>query len=121
MQKDNYLKNRIKNMSEWLSLFLIQSGYHIDYDIESYKEIDRFFDEKMNLMLSKDNATYIFSIASYIGEVLKYSHKGKWFYNNTDTTEKTIYIKLNNNKIIYPFELVSLRIKKEILIQDIII
>ncbi len=117
------IKKRVRNMSDWLSLYLIRMGYHINFKIESYKELDRFFDEHANDKLLKNNEAYIFAIAGYIGEVLRIVYRGKWCCNTIvdfeNMNERDISIKLKNNKIVYPLETVLLRIQNKTLIEDV--
>lgn len=118
------IKKYIKNMSRWLSLYLIEQGYHVDFEADSYKELDRFFDEHTDRSIFDDNDAYIFAFASYSGEVLRHRHRGKWYigskinYDNLD--DRDIYIKLKNGKLIYPLEAVSLRMKDKMRLEDII-
>lgn len=110
-------------MSGWLSLYLIRMGYHIDFKIESYKELDRFFDEHAQDKAFENNGAYLFAIAGYIGEVLRRVYRGKWHTNSTinfdNLNERDIFIKLKNNKIVYPLETVFLRMQNKTLIEDI--
>ena len=41
-------ENDIIRTANWISNFLIREGYHIDYTLQSLKEIDKFFKEKIN-------------------------------------------------------------------------
>ncbi len=117
-------KKHIHNMSNWLSLYLVRMGYHINFRRESYKELDRFFEEYSESMLFKDNDAYVFAIAGYIGEVLRRVYRGRWYYTKSisyeNLGERDIFIKLKNNEIIYPIEIVALRRQNKILIDDIV-
>ena len=44
-------ENDIIRTANWISNFLIREGYHIDYTLQSLKEIDKFFKEKINKIL----------------------------------------------------------------------
>ena len=48
-------ENDIIRTANWISNFLIREGYHIDYTIQSLKEIDKFFKEKINKILENDD------------------------------------------------------------------
>ncbi len=117
------IKKRVREISSWFSLYMIKMGYHIDFKIESYKELDRFFDEHSSDKLLKDNNAYIFAIGGYIGEVLRRVYRGKWSCSSKidfeNLGDRDISIKLKNNKIVYPLEIVSLRMQNKMLIEDI--
>ncbi len=118
------MKKHIRNMSRWLSLYMIRLGYHIDFELDSYEELDRFFNEYEGNSLVTDNEAYIFAIASYIGEVLRVVLGGRWCYspniNKENVGDRDICIKLRDGRIIYPLEVVALRMQKQLLIRDII-
>lgn len=118
MKESKFIKIRIKKMADWFAMFLIKNGYHANYTIESFEEIDRFLDENINFILEKNNSNYLFALASYIGETLRYTHKAKWQNEENEKTERTIYIKLNNQNVIYPFEIATKRITAVIRIKD---
>lgn len=118
MKESKFIKIRTKKMAEWFAMFLIKSGYHANYTIESFEEIDRFLDENINFILEKNNSNYLFALASYIGETLRYTQKAKWQNEENEKTERTIYIKLKNQSAIYPFEIATKRITAVIRIKD---
>ncbi len=117
------IKKYIKNMSRWLSLYLVEQGYHINFRADSYKELDRFFEEHIDRSIFKDNDAYIFAIASYSGELLRLHRRGKWVItkniNYDNLGDRDISIKLKNGKIIYPLEVVYLRIQNRMRLQNI--
>ena len=72
-------QDELSRASDWISNFLMREGYHADYTIESLFEIDKFFKEKLNLVLERDdNRNFIFSISAYIGEVIRKKFNGHW-------------------------------------------
>ncbi len=111
-------------MSSWLSLYLVEQGYHINFKADSYKELDRFFDEYAGSNIFKNNDAYCFAMASYIGEVFRLLYRGKWHIssniNYNDINDRDILVKLKNGKVVYPLEAISLRMQKKMLLQDII-
>ena len=50
-------QDELLRASNWISNFLMREGYHADYTIESLSEIDKFFKEKLNLVLESDPST----------------------------------------------------------------
>ncbi|MBW5409002.1 hypothetical protein E6A50_01255, partial [Brachyspira hampsonii] len=100
-------QDELSRASDWISNFLMREGYHADYTIESLFEIDKFFKEKMNLVLERDdNRNFIFSISAYIGEVIRKKFKGHWdLSRDIDLDDETIGISFKNYKTIYPLNI----------------
>lgn len=99
--KDDFLRS-----SHWISNFLIREGYHIDYSLKSFLEIDKFIREKIYLIINDNN--FIFSISTYIGEVLRIKFNGEWNIkdsSNTDSTEEFMEISFKNGEVIYPLNI----------------
>ena len=101
--------------SYWISNFLIREGYHIDYTLKSLSEIDKFFNEKMYLVLENDNnRNFIFSISAYIGEVIKKHFNGNWeLSRNIDLDDESIGISFKNHNSIYPLNITLEIIQKK--------
>lgn len=101
--------------SYWISNFLIREGYHIDYTLKSFSEIDKFFNEKMYLVLEHDNnRNFIFSISTYIGEVIKSHFKGNWeLSRRIDLDDESIGISFKNHDTIYPLNITLEIIQKK--------
>lgn len=101
--------------SYWISNFLIREGYHIDYTLKSLSEIDKFFNEKMYLVLENDNnRNFIFSISAYIGEVIKEHFKGNWeLSRKVDLDDESIGISFKNHDAIYPLNITLEIIQKK--------
>lgn len=76
----NILAEDIKISSEWVKKNLNLSGYKVDYDLESMKEVDRFFDEqtKNGGLLTGKSGNIIFSLGSFVGETIIKLYGGEW-------------------------------------------
>jgi len=90
--------------ADWIAKALSSSGYKADFSIDSLKEIDRFFEDhapkgkpKPNGLLSEDLGARLFSIGSYVGEVIRRKTGGKWQGNDRDPqAEVNVELKLTN-------------------------
>ncbi len=108
-------QDELSRASDWISNFLMREGYHADYTIESLFEIDKFFKEKLNLVLERDdNRNFIFSISAYIGEVIRKKFNGHWeLSRDIDLDDETIGISFKNYKTIYPLNITLELIQKK--------
>lgn len=108
-------QDELSRASDWISNFLMREGYHANYTIESLSEIDKFFKEKMNLVLERDdNRNFIFSISAYIGEVIRKKFNGHWeLSRDIDLDDETIGIGFKNHKTIYPLNITLELIQKK--------
>ena len=108
-------QEELSRASDWISNFLMREGYHADYTIESLFEIDKFFKEKINLVLERDdNRNFIFSISAYIGEVIRKKFNGHWeLSRDIDLDDETIGIGFKNHKTIYPLNITLEIIQKK--------
>lgn len=113
----NYIlpQEELLRSSYWISNFLIREGYHIDYTLKSFSEIDTFFNEKMYLVLEKDNnRNFIFSISAYIGEVIRTHFNGNWELSRLiDLDDESIGISFKNHDTIYPLNITLEIIQKK--------
>lgn len=115
MQKYLLPEDELSRASDWISNFLMREGYHADYTIESLFEIDKFFKEKLNLVLEDDNnRNFIFSISAYIGEVIRKKFNGHWqLSRDIDLDDETIGISFKNHNTIYPLNITLELIQKK--------
>ncbi|TXJ44928.1 hypothetical protein [Brachyspira pilosicoli] len=123
MSKYTLPENDIIRTANWISNFLIREGYHIDYTIQSLKEIDKFFKEKINKILENDdnNRNFIFAIAAYIGEVIKMHFDGKWnISREVDLDDEAIGIYFKNHAAIYPLNITLELIQKQYTLEQYI-
>ena len=82
----NTLAEDIKISAEWVKKNMNLSGYKVDYDLDSMKEVDRFFDEqtKEGGLLTGKCGNIIFSLGSFIGETIIKLYGGEWITNDDD-------------------------------------
>ena len=112
-RKKPTLKEDIVTSKELIAMELNSSGYKVDFTIESLKEIDRFFEEEIDGLLTQNTGRRLFSIGCYIGEVIIAQYGGKWIADDSDRVgEINISIKLNNGSIIWPIQRVMKRYKE---------
>ena len=109
----------IKKASIWIIEAFNSSDYKVSMNIESLKEIDRFFNEQMDDdthkpkqggLLSEGLGVRLFSIGSLIGEVVINEYGGKWITNDNDEYgEVNIAVEFPNGAIIWPVQRVIKR------------
>ena len=116
----NTLKEDIKTQSEWIVEAFKQDGYKLDYSINSFIEIDRFFeDNSLNGepvkegRLETNSGLIVFSIASYIGETfIRTTQNAKWITDDSDPNgEINISIEFGDGAICWPAQKVIKRYK----------
>ena len=106
MAKYISVEEELTKSSYFISNFLIREGYHVDFTLNSFEEIDSFISEKLSLLLENENSkNYIFSLSAYIGEVLKISFKGKWNVINDIDFNNHATVSFKNGSSINPFDL----------------
>ena len=109
----------IKKSSDWIAMALNSSGYQVSMNIESLKEIDRFFHEQMDDvthtpkpggLLSESMGSRLFAIGSFIGEVIINEYGGKWITDDNDEHgEINITVELPNRIMLWPVQRVMKR------------
>jgi len=117
--KDPQIVIDAKKSAKWISNALTSSGYKADFSLESLKEIDRFFDEhsengkpKPGGLLSEQLGSRIFSIGSYVGEVLLKKYGGKWIGNDNDPdSEMNLELRLKGDVGLWPIQKVIKRLQ----------
>jgi hypothetical protein len=87
--------------AKWIATALNSSGYKADFSPASLWEIDRFFEEHGQNgqavpggLLSEQLGIRIFSIGSYVGEVLRQALGGKWVGDDNDP-QAEIHVELH--------------------------
>ena len=119
-QKDKTtLAADIKSASAWVLTALNSSGYKIDMNIDSLKELDRFFEEhiddatgtaKNGGLLSEGIGSKLFAIGALIGEIIINKYNGQWITDDSDEmNEINIAVKLENGSMIWPVQRVMKR------------
>lgn len=85
------IKEDITKSADWISRALSSSGYRADFTPQSLWEIDRFFDEHSQNgtalpsgLLSSGLGQRIFSVGSYMGEVVRRKLGGVWIGDDND-------------------------------------
>jgi hypothetical protein len=116
---DSQIVSDVGASAEWVAQALSSSGYKADFSLESLKEIDRFFDEHApkgrptpDGLLSQDLGSRLFSIGSYVGEVIRRKAGGAWHGDDSDPqAEINVALKLNNGTNMWPIQRVMKRFK----------
>lgn len=114
------LKQDIKTQSDWIILALKTDGFKLDYSIQSFIEIDRFFEKNTKDgkptrggRLAQNIGAIIFSIGSYIGEAFIKNVQGTdWITDDNDPNgEITAAIKFPDGNTVFPMQRVMNRFK----------
>lgn len=94
--------------AEWIKKCLNQTGYKVDYDLESMKEVERFFCEQTTeggRLIPGKCGSIIFGLGCLIGETIIRTYGGQWETNDDDPEgEINIAIKLPDNSTIWPVQ-----------------
>jgi hypothetical protein len=104
--------------AEWAAKWLSSNGYKGDFTIESFKDIDRFFDEqapggkpKPGGLLSHHFGMQMFALGAYVGETIRRQRDGEWRGNDNDPeAEITLAVRLKSGVIFWPTQRVLKRI-----------
>lgn len=103
----------------WVADALTQSGYKADFTVESFAELDRFFDEqaqkgipKSDGLLGQQLGARLFAIGAYVGETLRRQRGGEWVGDDKDPkAEINISVKLPDGTVFWPVQRVMKRLK----------
>lgn len=93
--------------AEWAKNNLNKTGYQVDYDLESMKEVERFFNEqaKEGGALSGRSGAILFGLGCFIGETIIRIYGGRWETDDADPKgEMNIAVRLLDNSIIWPVQ-----------------
>ena len=119
MAKYISVEEELIRASYFISNFFIREGYHVDFTLSSFIEIDSFINEKLYLLLDNDNSkNYIFSLSAYIGEVLRLSFKGKWNVINSLDFNNQAIVSFKDGSFINPFEITFDVLQKKYTLQS---
>ncbi len=105
-QKSTLLQD-IMTSKDWIAMALNSSNYAADFSINSFKEIDRFFDEQNTPdgILSRNRGQILFALGAYIGEVIISVCGGEWLTDDNDPQgEVNIAVRLKDGTIIFPIQ-----------------
>jgi len=114
------LKQDIKTQSSWIVKAFKADKLTLDYTINSFKNLDKFFEKhskdgkaKRGGRLSTNLGPILFSIGAYIGETLIKTFPGsKWITDDNDPEgELNVEIKFPNGSIVWPTQRVMKRFK----------
>ena len=101
------LMQDIMTSKDWIAMALNSSNYAADFSINSFKEIDRFFDEQNTPdgILSRNRGQILFALGAYIGEVIISVCGGEWLTDDNDPQgEVNIAVRLKDGTIIFPVQ-----------------
>lgn len=114
------LEQDIKNQSDWIIKAFQADGYKLDYSIQSFIEIDKFFEKHSKNgkpvrggRLSQNLGPIIFSIGSYIGETfIKNANGAEWITDDNDPQgEVSAAIRFPDGMTVWPMQRVMNRFK----------
>ena len=113
------LKEDIKTQSDWIVKAFAADNFKLDYTIDSFIEIDRFFNKNMEngqpkkggRLAKKGYGSILFSIGSYVGETIIKNVKGaEWITDDNDPqAELNLSMKLPNEIEFWPIQRVMKR------------
>ncbi|OXB15973.1 hypothetical protein [Flavobacterium reichenbachii] len=112
------IKEHIKTQSELIVKMFKEDGFNVDETISSIIEIDRFLDEntengepkKDGRLHGVDFKTILFSIGSYLGEIIiKNVNGAQWITNDQELQDGDLLLKLPNGIEIKPVQKVIKR------------
>ena len=90
----------------WLVENMNASGYRLDGTIESFRELDRFFDEQSRpggLLADGKHGSKLFAVGSYMGQVFVQQLGGAWETDDEDPEgEANIAVRLPNRSLVWP-------------------
>lgn len=113
------LKEDIKSQSDWIVKAFAGDNFSLNYTIDSFIEIDRFFianmkggkPKKGGRLAKKGYGPILFSIGSYVGETIIKNVKGtEWITDDNDPQgELNVSLKLPDGSILWPIQKVIKR------------
>jgi hypothetical protein len=113
------LKEDIKTQSDWIVKAFAEDDFKLDYTIDSFIEIDKFFNKNLKngkpkkggRLAKKGFGPILFSIGSYVGEtIIKNVNGAEWITDDNDPQgELKVSMKLPNGTEIWPIQKVIKR------------
>lgn len=97
----------IPKAEKWLIEAMASSGYRLDGTIDSFRELDRFFDEQHRPggILSGKVGNKLFAIGCYVGQVLIVQMGGTWQTDDSDPQgEINIAVRLGDGSVVWPVQ-----------------
>ena len=99
----------------WLTENMNASGYALDGSIESFRELDRFFDEQSRpggLLADGRPGSKLFAVGSYMGQVFVRRLMGAWETDDADPQgEVNISVRLPDGSRVFPVQRAMKRLK----------
>jgi len=96
----------IPKAADWLVKNMEATGYHLDGTIESFRELDRFFDEQSRpggVLAGSRPGSKLFAVGSYMGQVFVQELGGVWETDDEDPEgEVNIAVHLPNGITVWP-------------------
>lgn len=98
----------IPKAAGWLVANMRNSGYFLDDTIESFRELDRFFDEQSRpggLLADGKPGSKLFAVGSYMGRVFVEKLGGVWETDDADPMgELNIAVRLPDGSLVWPVQ-----------------
>ncbi len=101
------LAEDIPKAADWLRAAMASSGYRLDGTLESFRELDRFFEEQQRPggLLDGRVGSKLFAIGSYMGQVLTERLGGAWETDDGDPQgEINVAVRLPDGSLCWPVQ-----------------
>lgn len=99
----------------WLVQNMNAAGYPLDGTIESFRELDRFFDEQSRpggLLADEKPGSKLFAVGSYMGQVFVRRLGGVWETDDSDPAgEVNIAVRLPDGSLVWPVQRAMKRLR----------
>ena len=115
MGKPPTLADDIPKAADWLAENMARFGYPLDGTVESFRVLDRFFEDQCRPggLLDGKEGRPRFAIGSYMGQVFCKCLGGKWETDDTDPMgEINILVRLPDGVVIWPVQRAMKRYEK---------
>ncbi len=115
MGKPPTLADDIPKAADWLAENMARFGYPLDGTVESFRVLDRFFEDQCRPggLLDGKVGRQLFAIGSYMGQVFCKCLGGKWETDDTDPMgEINILVRLPDGVVIWPVQRAMKRYEK---------
>ncbi|BEU86959.1 hypothetical protein TAMA11512_04230 [Selenomonas sp. TAMA-11512] len=108
LQEKSTLAKDIPAYAEWAKKNLNTTGYKVDYDLASMKEMERFFQEQTaegGVLIPGQCGSILFGLGCLIGETVIKVRGGHWETDDADPqAEINIAVRLPDNSLIWPVQ-----------------
>lgn len=106
-KEQSTLEEDIPRAADWLVRAMASSGYRLDGTVESFRELDRFFEEQhcSGGLLDGRVGDKLFAIGSYMGQVFCKELSGIWETDGADPQgEVNIAVRLRDGAVVWPVQ-----------------